>query len=148
MLGAHANIFYDPTQPSEDSQKLLSRQVKRLIENPNVAKTRMHGGIVKLSDAEAKEYIGKFADSAAKAEEAIRADKKLVKSGEQLAAADKKLEEAKNKLAEATAKEEAVQSLVKDNEAKDSKIAELQALVDLQAAGGKTGEMFPGKGGK
>lgn len=102
-LGGNASNFFDPTQSRSEYQKLLPNEVKDLDATPNVARAKQAGGIIQLSEDEAKEELARNQELKERIKKHDEAGKTLSKAASKEAEADAKLAEANAKLAEAKA---------------------------------------------
>lgn len=119
-LGAKASVFFDPTQPDTESQTVAVGDVKQLEETKLVLEWKKGGGLVQLSDAEAKELIDKNA--------ALKKEVKAKSKADQtLEAAAKKEAEADEKLAKANLINEQAAKVLDENSKLKDRIAELEA---------------------
>lgn len=139
QLGGKASMFFDPTQPDPQNQKLLRGEAKPLKTTDKVAAWVRGGGLVKLTENEALELNKANGDRTAKlnAEAEEKAKAILNKAAEKDEEAKEKLRQAEIKLQAADGIAAERDQLKSDNDALIKRIKELE---DQQAGTDKTGE--------
>jgi len=132
-LGGSASIFWDPTQPREDQQTLYRGQVKQLAETERVMHARRAGGLISLSESEAKEKAERYDKNRFEAD--AKAAKEISAANKTLEAAAVKEEENRVALKEAEIKLEEAKKAQADAEATKSENDKLRARInELEAA--------------
>ncbi len=104
-LGGNASSFFDPSQPNEDNKSLNPNDVKPLKETKRVLESMQAGGLIVMSEDEAKEFMDE------KQKEALKANHEAGKTLEVSAA---KEQEANQKLVEAQLKLDASKKIADD----------------------------------
>lgn len=137
-LGGNASFFFDPTQPNESDKSLLVHEAKELAETKNVQVSYRAGGLVKLTETEAQEFLSEAQLKAQQAKESSAAN---------LEAAAGKEEQANVILREAKLLHEDVkQTKVENDELRDENQQMKDRIAELEAAAAGTAP--DEKGGK
>jgi rubrerythrin len=133
-LGGAATSFFDPTQPIEENKFLGPGQAKELEVTPKVSESKLHKGLIEITEKEAKSMMTKLEQ---KNMEGTKAGEKA------LDAAAKKELEASETLKEAKEKVEAAKQVQKDLDAANEENVALKARLEALESGADGG-----KGGK
>lgn len=133
-LGGNCSIFWDPQQPEVDNQTLQGDDVKQLEVTAKVVEWSKAGGLVKLSESEAKEKLARNKDRLAELEKETKASKILNKAGA-------KEQENALVLKEAQVKLDAAKQIEDSNKVLTDENTELKKrLQELELDKGKTGQ--------
>lgn len=134
-LGGKSSAFWDPTQPDPDSQFIGPNEVKKLVINDKVTQWKNRGGLLPLTDEEAKAEM----TAAQKKRESAEG-----KASDKLNSAAEKEENAKAILREAEIKEKSIKLVRDENDTlkseRETLIARNRELEDaITASGAKVG---------
>lgn len=127
QLGGNTSVFWDPSQPTDDQQKLLIGEAKQLKRTDRVTAWVRKGGLIELSDADAKIVLEKNEELKNKAKNAAKADKRLESAAQ-------KEQEAKETLRQADLKLKEVETIQAENtQLKAEKQQLLKRIEELEA---------------